>query len=97
MGTHGRHGDIEQPAAAGVEGVDAGAGRSQAGERIGSRIGTEERAAFGVRDESARRRRIVAEGDPIGIVARPSVPGDGDPHLRSAGRHQLGRVQTELR
>ena len=93
----GGHGDVEEPAAACAERVDAGARRRQTGERVGDGVTAEKRTIVCPRDETAGGGSVVAERDAVGALAVAAVAGDRDPDLRAVvGGDDVAGVQAEL-
>ena len=89
-GAHARHRHVQQPTAAAGQRVEARVRRRQPGQRVGDGVRAEHRRPSRPRRPSHRRRRVVAEPDPVGPVTRAPVPGDGDPDLRAARLDQVG-------
>ncbi len=83
-GAHARHRDVEQPAPACGQRVEARVGRRQPGERIGDGVRAEHRRPARPSHQTAGHRCVVTEGDAVGRCAGATVPRDGDPHLRAA-------------
>ena len=66
-------------------------------ERVGDGVDTEERTVVGPRDEAAGGGGVVAERDPVGVLARAAVARDGHPDLGPAvGDDLRAAVDAEL-
>ncbi len=89
------HRDVEQPAPAGLECLDASSRRGQSGERIGDGIAAEHGTAIRPCDEPARDGGVVTESDTSSSLTAAAVGGDGDPEPRSADQH-VGSDDAEL-